>query len=142
MSNNQIALFLMASIGTIIVVNHLVSNIYGHLKDFNRIRKMNSKFKELMRKKEEMEENGDYHEWVSINIGDRIIMVCKKTGWIPSNRTFLSLDYVDKLIKREEKLNEILTDCAERVGIKVEEAKQFMEEYSEEILSYTREELG
>lgn len=67
-----------------------------------RTRLQNKMYLEGEKRVKEMKKNGDIHEWVEINIAGKSLLVCKKTGYVPSQEGFLTPDMVElKLVAKE-----------------------------------------
>jgi len=73
-------------------------------RDFNKVRDVLARSKAFRKKQKEVEDmkaRGEVHEWVTISIpglGGNM-MVCRKTGYVPSKKGFLPIE----VIQRHEK---------------------------------------
>jgi len=89
----------------------------------------NKMYKKMMAEVVEMKKNGDFHDWVTIDVDDgEKARVCRKTGYYPTLDGFFPLSYVERKLREEnEKLeyakfkSDSLSKIASSFGLKMEE---------------------
>lgn len=119
--------------------------VFKRLKsDFARIKDVRAREKAFRKKQKEVEEmkaRGDMHEWISMpisGVGEEV-MVCRKTGYVPSKEGFLPIEIiqhyeksqaVEKKIKEEydEFKSERVSGISERYEIPMEKMEDLMDE--------------
>jgi phage FluMu protein gp41 len=88
-----------------LVIRFLLGNISYHWAQIKEIMKNNKEFAKKKAEVAKMKANGDFHEWVSIPSTGGTMLVCKKTGYVPSLNGFVPVEmvksYLNK-VKREE----------------------------------------
>ncbi len=92
--------FLMGIIGPSMFLKLLQS-----IKYYIFIYTTNREFDKKMNNLEKMKEKGELHDWVELNFTDGTILMCKKTGWCPSLKTFYKIKDIEYLISKQ-KINE------------------------------------
>ena len=79
---------------------------------YRLIRKNDQQFYNMQKEMEKMKENGEIHEWVSINTGMGDIIVCKKTGWCPSINGFIPKEHIESYQKEQENAKKVEEEYA------------------------------
>jgi len=123
-------------IGNFIVI--LVLSIRENIKTILKVRGNNKEFRKKVAEVEAMKAGGDFHEWTTIMVGGKEVLVCKKTGWSPNTKSFISKWYIDdylEVVKREEEYKEFKSErmlqLSDKYGISIEETERLVEQIFE-----------
>lgn len=110
MNNEQVMTILFViGIGFGLFGRFLLDNIQTYWNKLVKIYKNNKDFKELQDSVDQMREKGEMHDWMEMNLGTTKALVCKKTGWCPSQGGFLPMSIINQYIenlKTEEEYQE------------------------------------
>ena len=115
MSSLGYTVYALAGVGIFFILNNAL-NIYYNFKNlFSLIMTKRKMFKELKAKKDKLLANGETHKWVEVTAPDNKskIIVCEKTGWVPSKNGFLPLASVEAL-KSADKMEKDYSDFKEK----------------------------
>jgi hypothetical protein len=127
----------------IVVVSFLAGRLaYKIYKDISFKLKNNKKFKEKKKAIDEMKANGDFHKWMDLSVGTKIIRVCEKTGYAPEIDGFIDMFLINiqkEKNKMEEEYQEFKTqrtlELAEEYGLTVDK----MEELQDKVFSIKKD---
>ena len=125
-------------IGCLSIIRIAYNIMMYHIRIIKSIHANNKEFKRRMKNKNDMQAKGDGHEWINIPYGTEEVMVCKKTGWSPTLNAFLSMEYVNMWLKRQEREKEYQAYREEKMILLAEKHginKEKMEEIAEGIFA-------
>jgi len=133
--------------GNIIVL--LSYYIKDSIKNIMLTKENNKEFKSRIEAVKEMKAAGDFHDWISISLGMKEVMVCRKTGYCPKEDSFISLVYIkqyEEAQKREEEYIEFkkerMTQISNKYGISLEETERLVEQIFEIKKDFTIKKLA
>lgn len=98
----------------------LIHNIMIHVTDIKEQLANNRRFKEKQAEVEKMKANGDFHEWVSIPSFDPAggtMLVCKRTGWCPTLKGFISTQHINRYLDNIQAEEEYKSFRAARIQL-------------------------
>lgn len=91
-------------------------------------------FHEKMKERALMSIRGEMHDWISMPINGRDLLVCKKTGWCPAINGFVYKEEIEKFLKRqkiEERYQKYrdakVKELAEELKLSIEKTEEIVE---------------
>lgn len=115
MSNLDYAIYGLAGVGAFFTLANVLEVFSSFRALFVSIMTKRKMFKELKARKEKLLADGETHQWVEVTTPDNKskIIVCEKTGWVPSKNGFLPLASVEAL-KSADKMEKDYSDFKEK----------------------------
>jgi hypothetical protein len=83
--------------------NYLIGNILHFSGKIKAFIDNNKEFAKKQAEVAKMKANGDFHEWVSIPSTGGTMLVCKKTGYVPSLNGFVPVEMVTSYLNKVER---------------------------------------
>lgn len=112
----------------------LIDNVIYYWTKAKKIMSDNKEFARRTKEIKKMKEDGDFHEWVEIPNSTGTTLVCKKTGWTPSLKGFLSVKEVERYlnkVKLEKEYKEYrdvrVSELAEELGFDLPKMESIVE---------------
>lgn len=112
---------------------------------FVLIYKQNKKYKQLRKKKDEMQANREPHQWTELEVGGKRTHVCRKSGYCPELDGFFTqeqIQYMEKMEQYkkdlEETLKQVYENVGARYGITADTAKSICENVAAEYSTATQ----
>lgn len=120
---------LIYGVGIVLLGYLIYDRILTIVKVVKRIlkdREANNKYFENLKKVEKMKSKGEHHEWVDMGINHPTMgfvntHVCKKTGYAPAIESFISMEYIERILnakKDEEEFQEYKEEKLKEYALK------------------------
>lgn len=136
--NELTVLILASTVALTILVNIAIffaKQVYFSIKIWSLINKTNKSFSQKEKDREEMLARGELHEWVEVMTMYGPTRVCKKTGYMPEHKGYLSKKALKSsllAIERDERYKEYrnkkVSGLAEKHNMSVESMELLVEE--------------
>ena len=115
---------------------------YKIYKDISERHKSNKKFKERKKAVEEMKANGEFHKWMDLPLGHKVIKVCEKTGYVPELDGFIDMFLIEahkQSMQVEKEYEEYKTKRLEEIATEYKIPVDKMEDLKDAIFGIKKE---
>lgn len=132
-TSNQI-MYVGMIVGIVILSLIILKITLPIMKTMLLVRENNKKYKEKMKKVEQMKANGEFHQWMKMKLRDKTLYVCEKTGYCPEMDGFMSQLYISKY-KQAKKFDEYkerkYNELCDKYNLNSEQLKTLINELSD-----------